>query len=132
MHHSVRPHRNLGILDPILAASYLLPQKCQDCEDSSVIVWSHIKAKLGEDTADVFVDRSFGNEEPTGYCGVGSAFGHKRQHLTFTRRQLLERVILISYKLAYNLGIDNSAACCNRCWRGAYVLNVRPQCIHRE
>ena len=48
------------------------------------------EAQLGQDLPDVRFDRGLGDEELSGYFGIGETFGHGDQHLTFAIGEFLE------------------------------------------
>src|SRR5690349_24185439 len=48
------------------------------------------QVELGQDAADVFLDRALGDEDPAGDARVGRALGHEGEHVAFTRRQDIE------------------------------------------
>ena len=51
------------------------------------------KAELCQDAADVLGDCALGDPQAARNTGIRTPFGHQRKHLTFTRRQFLERIV---------------------------------------
>ena len=50
------------------------------------------QVELGQDAADVFLDRALGDEDPAGDTRVGRALGHEGEHVALARRQDIERI----------------------------------------
>src|SRR6185295_7800721 len=65
----------------------------QHCEHATRVASRRGEAKLAEDRRDVLLDRSKRDHELVRDSLVGSAFGHEGEHLSLTRRQLVERVL---------------------------------------
>src|SRR5207244_12866010 len=60
---------------------------------AAVVVPSFREPELGQDVADVLLDRSLGEPELAGDAGVRAALGHQRQHLALAPSEVRERVI---------------------------------------
>ena len=69
-------------------------------------------AELGEQVADMALDRPLGQPEPTGNPGVGQPLGHQREHLLLALGQSREhtRVAVGGDQLAHNLRVQGRPA----------------------
>jgi len=68
--------------------------------------------QLGEDAADVLLDRALGDHQALGDGGVGAALRHQAQHLALPRRQLGEGVVAAAAaeELGDHLRVEGGAA----------------------
>src|SRR5450631_856591 len=68
---------------PPVVADLTLFEEFQDRQDPPVGGVALGQVQFGEDAADVFFHRSFGDEDPLGDAGVGGALGHQGEYLAF-------------------------------------------------
>jgi DNA-binding NarL/FixJ family response regulator len=67
-------------------------EELEDRQHSPVIGIARRQVELGQDAADVLLDRALGDEDPAGDAHIGRALGHQGEHLSLTRRQDVERI----------------------------------------
>jgi len=60
-------------------------EESEYCEHPPMISSALRQVELGEDAADVLLDRALGHDDPTGDAGIGRTFGHQGEYLPFAR-----------------------------------------------
>src|SRR5882757_246905 len=64
----------------------------EDREHPPMISSALRQVELGEDAADMLLDRALGHDDPAGDAGIGRAFGHQGEYLVLARRKRIERI----------------------------------------